>query len=371
MNLKLLLAIMSFGVFLFHFIRWRKTGFQFAGNEIILLPLVFSILSVIPGSLHITTLRLSAFSSVTALYILFESMRKRRGNVHWPLFVYALFVIFCYEMAFVAAGCAEESLEKWYRVANLFLWALSCGWFYWYSGKEENMKQTLSIQKVSAHARGFMLLTVLSGTIFYIECRFPYIGVLQCVFVSLLFVSNIWLGIQCVKPDYMGARHGNGGVMYGRKQFVPENACTDGNIIGDEGVDIADEGIVEDSRIIHSLMELFEKEKLYLNADVKIANVALMIGTNKTYLSRALNTRLSKNFCQFVNYYRIREVCALYVDNPDMEIKELAEQCGFNSSSNFSIVFKYNTGFSPGDWCRVVRQKLEKNETIFVDDYIL
>ena len=136
-------------------------------------------------------------------------------------------------------------------------------------------------------------------------------------------------------------------------------------------VSFRDEAVVEDSRIIYSLMALFEKEKLYLNVDVKIANVALMIGTNKTYLSRALNTRLSKNFCQFVNYYRIREVCALYIDNPELEIRELAEQCGFNSSSNFSIVFKYNTGFTPGDWSRIVKQKLENNEPVFLDDYIL
>lgn len=137
------------------------------------------------------------------------------------------------------------------------------------------------------------------------------------------------------------------------------------------GGDIADEGVVEDSRIIYSLMTLFEKEKLYMNMDIKIANVALMIGTNKTYLSRALNTRLSKNFCQFVNHYRIREVCSLFIDNPELEIRELAEQCGFNSSSNFSIVFKYNTGFTPIDWCRMIKQKLDNDETVYVDDYLI
>ena len=141
-------------------------------------------------------------------------------------------------------------------------------------------------------------------------------------------------------------------------------------MLEDEGGTAADEGIVEDARIIHALMVLFEREKLFMNVDIKIANVALMIGTNKTYLSRALNTRLSKNFCQFVNYYRVREVCSLFVENPHMDMKELAEQCGFNSSSNFSIVFKYITGFTPGDWSRMIKMKRDGHETVSVDDYL-
>ena len=118
-------------------------------------------------------------------------------------------------------------------------------------------------------------------------------------------------------------------------------------------------------------MILFEKEKLYLNPDRKLLDVARRIGTIKTYLSRALNTRLSKNFCQFVNHYRIREACLMFLKDPGLDIRPLAEQCGFSSQSNFSIVFKYNTGLTPGDWARMIKAKLINNEKVDVDDYLL
>ena len=154
-----------------------------------------------------------------------------------------------------------------------------------------------------------------------------------------------------------------------RRKYAPTRGY--GQLLEDDINGIADESIVEDSRIIYALMTLFEKEHLYRNMDIKIANVALMIGTNKTYLSRALNARLSKNFCQFVNYYRVREVCTRFLENPTLEMRELGEMCGFSSYSNFSIVFKYNTGFTPGDWGRMIKLKLENNELVSVDDYLL
>ena len=52
-------------------------------------------------------------------------------------------------------------------------------------------------------------------------------------------------------------------------------------------------------------------------------------------------------------------------------LPKLAEQCGFSSQSNFSIVFKYNTGFTPGDWSRMIKAKLINNEKVDVDDYLL
>ena len=61
----------------------------------------------------------------------------------------------------------------------------------------------------------------------------------------------------------------------------------------------------------------------------------------------------------------------MFLKDPKQEIRYLSEYSGFSSQSNFSIVFKYNTGYTPGDWCRLVKSKLEKNEAVDVDDYLL
>jgi AraC-like DNA-binding protein len=189
--------------------------------------------------------------------------------------------------------------------------------------------------------------------------------------VIFLFQGMFVWYLHYEKPACMEVKQLNELVVGRRKGYMLGKVVGDTLVLEDDGNTIANDGIVEDSKIIYSLMTLFAREKLYRNVDIKIGNVALMIGTNKTYLSRALNTRLSKNFCQFVNYYRVREACELFISNPNVEMRELAEQCGFSSGSNFSIVFKVNTGFTPGDWCRMIKLKLESNEPVCVDDYLL
>ncbi len=368
MNFNLIFSIIPFGIFVLHFIGWRRNRAQFAGNELILLPLVFTLMVMIPGTFQICTVRVAGFSSFVALHVLFSSVRKKSKEVHIPVFVCAAVVMSVYELVFFVFELRGAGMLRGYMIMNLCLWGLSCVWLYLYAVRSDSLKNTVSVRKVLVHIFVFAIFTVLSGTAFLGSALWPESVVLQYVCVCFMCAANMWY-VHYDKPDYLATRNSEWGFGPKRGEYTIEKRY--GQIIEDEGGNIADESIVEDSRIIYSLMNLFEREKLYLNVDVKIANVALMIGTNKTYLSRALNTRLSKNFCQFVNYYRIREVCSMFIDNPEMEIRGLAEQCGFNSSSNFSIVFKYNTGFTPGDWCRIVKQKLDNNEPVFVEDYIL
>ena len=43
----------------------------------------------------------------------------------------------------------------------------------------------------------------------------------------------------------------------------------------------------------------------------------------------------------------------------DMEISmnDLRDKCGFNNNASFTSAFKLNTGFTPGEWCRDMRNK--------------
>ncbi len=121
--------------------------------------------------------------------------------------------------------------------------------------------------------------------------------------------------------------------------------------------------------IINRLILYFEREKPYLDRELKIADVCRRIYTNKTYVSRALNHGASKNFNQFVNYYRIKEACRIFIDDPIIPVAELCERCGFKNISSFSNAFNLNLGYTPAEWCRQVRKKLNNNETVSIDDY--
>lgn len=134
---------------------------------------------------------------------------------------------------------------------------------------------------------------------------------------------------------------------------------------------LMDERITDDYKIIQRLILYFESEKPYLDSELKMADVSKRIYTNKTYLSRALNHRMSRNFNQFVNYYRVREACAMYIDNPLIKITELCDKSGFKNVSSFSNAFNLNVRYTPAEWCKEVRRKLQNNENVSIKDYFI
>ena len=106
------------------------------------------------------------------------------------------------------------------------------------------------------------------------------------------------------------------------------------------------------------IVTLFENEKVYLNSELTINDIVKVTFTNKLYISRAISLFTGRNFCQFVNYYRVSHSIQLFRNNPDLKVIELATQSGFNSSVSFSMAFRLYMSESPSDWCRKEKVKL-------------
>ncbi|MEF9985732.1 MAG: helix-turn-helix domain-containing protein [Bacteroidales bacterium] len=134
---------------------------------------------------------------------------------------------------------------------------------------------------------------------------------------------------------------------------------------------LEDENVPEESFVLVRLISLFENEKLYKHKDITISDIASKIYTNRTYLSKALNNRTSKNFNQFINYYRIRETCRLFINDSNYTMAQLFEQCGFSSLSSFTSAFKLNTGYTPAEWAKEIRHKQKNSETVELHDYFI
>lgn len=335
-----------------------------------LFPILLTCFVLLPGAPAIQALRLAVNSSLFGAYIFWNTMLKKGRRPEVPLFVYSAAAVLLYDAAMFLAGAGVEMLCKGYVYLCTVLWGAFFIYSYLLKERHKGMKSSISINKLLEKVAVVAPFAVLSGGAmsFFVSGGGPDAAAHLYIYAVLLL--HLWY-IFYERPQFMDSKVQDAVNVARRRGYVAGRVHMGGQMLEDEGETAAEEGIVEDARIIHALMVLFEREKLFMNVDIKIANVALMIGTNKTYLSRALNTRLSKNFCQFVNYYRVREVCNLFVDNPQMDMKELAEQCGFNSSSNFSIVFKYITGFTPGDWSRMIKMKLDNHEVVSVDDYLV
>lgn len=105
------------------------------------------------------------------------------------------------------------------------------------------------------------------------------------------------------------------------------------------------------------LIDLFEREKLYRNPDIRVGDIAARLYTNKSYLAQAIRLKTNKNFCQLVHSFRVKEAMRLFEANPDLTIKQLSKMVGFNSMTTFNSAFSRITGFTPAEWCRDIKKK--------------
>ena len=130
-------------------------------------------------------------------------------------------------------------------------------------------------------------------------------------------------------------------------------------------VKVANEESDEDDQykdIYERVVAYFEETKPYLNGELTINDVVKVVFTNKLYISRAINQYTGRNFCQFVNYYRVTYSVRLFRQNPELKIIELANSSGFNSVASFNMAFRLFMNENPGAWCRKERLKHLRNQ---------
>lgn len=107
----------------------------------------------------------------------------------------------------------------------------------------------------------------------------------------------------------------------------------------------------EDSEhLISRINLLMEQEKLYLNSQLRLTDVADRLNTSSTYVSRCINTKIGYTFNQFVNTYRISHAQQLLRQQPDMKILTLSTASGFANETSFFRTFKALTGMTPKEW---------------------
>jgi putative ABC transport system permease protein len=100
------------------------------------------------------------------------------------------------------------------------------------------------------------------------------------------------------------------------------------------------------------LKKAMEVNLLYRDADLSLGSLAEMLGMHPHDLSRIVNVALKKNFSDFINEYRIREVTRKMQDPTYDRITLLgiAFDSGFNSKTTFNRAFREMTGKSPAEY---------------------
>ena len=107
-----------------------------------------------------------------------------------------------------------------------------------------------------------------------------------------------------------------------------------------------------DKEWLSILENIMVSTKPYLQPDLSLVDLASMLQTNKTVLSRLVNQYYNKNFNDFINAHRVSEVIAMLKQgrHEQLTLLGIAYDCGFNSKATFNRAFKKVTGQTPKDY---------------------
>lgn len=159
------------------------------------------------------------------------------------------------------------------------------------------------------------------------------------IILTVLFVISGYVYYRCrIKRDVMSG-------IIGKRQPATEEKYRKSNVNTEEC-----------RRLANELELLMQRERLYVNPDLKIADLASILNISTNTLSYLFNQYLNKNYYDYLNDYRIAEFKSLI--NKDEYSKytltALAELCGFSSRTSFFRYFKKKTGITPNEYVRSI-----------------
>lgn len=106
----------------------------------------------------------------------------------------------------------------------------------------------------------------------------------------------------------------------------------------------------EDDALSAGFKRLMDDKKLFLQPNLTLEDVADMLHSNKTYVSRMVNNSYGQGFSELMNRMRVDYAKEYILSHRSARQSEIARNCGFLSASSFNTVFKKVTGTTPKIW---------------------
>ncbi|MFR9533476.1 MAG: helix-turn-helix domain-containing protein [Rikenellaceae bacterium] len=101
---------------------------------------------------------------------------------------------------------------------------------------------------------------------------------------------------------------------------------------------------------IQTNLEVWIAQKGYQQRGVTITDVARSVKTNRTYLSKYINSVYKASFRSWITLLRIEEAKRLLLEDSEASINKIAQTIGFASVESFTHIFTRNEGVPPTKW---------------------
>lgn len=101
--------------------------------------------------------------------------------------------------------------------------------------------------------------------------------------------------------------------------------------------------------------DYMQKDRPYLDDSFTLSDLAAEMLTNKGMLSKTINEKAGRNFCQYVNSYRIRYAVSVMNQDRRVRVAELTLMSGFHSVASFNMAFKLYMNDTPSEYLRTLQ----------------
>lgn len=118
----------------------------------------------------------------------------------------------------------------------------------------------------------------------------------------------------------------------------------------DENMDI--ESYIKGSQALaEKARRMFQEDRLYLQPGLVIDDIVASLGTNRTYFTRMMRSEFGMSFTEYITNERIN-YAKRRLEETDLPLEEIANECAFGNASAFCRVFKRYTEMTPDSWRR-------------------
>ena len=105
------------------------------------------------------------------------------------------------------------------------------------------------------------------------------------------------------------------------------------------------------------IRDLLETKKVYRKPDLKLAEVARLVGAVDREISQVVNSRFGTNFAALVNRLRVEEAAERLASSGSTAITTILFDVGFGSKSAFQREFARRFEISPSEYRRRARRE--------------
>lgn len=222
----------------------------------------------------------------------------------------------------------------------------------------------LAYYRLNKHQKNIQQITSDTAPITLNWLRFLLFGV---VFMLLLWFNYLFFKIEFLSTytpwGYLVGSLFIGYYLLAQKEIYPYDAPELDAI--DTLINLKTKSIANKQRLSEDtltnlkikLITLMEHEKLFLDNELNLPQLAAAMAVSIHDVSYVLNEGLNMNFFKFINIYRIEEAKQLMASEKyrHLNILGIAYSAGFNSKTTFNTAFKKETGVSPSQFMQQVK----------------